>query len=467
MTDSVLVDFVKQAREKRESIEDPVTEDAAALAFTERYRDRLRFDHDVGRWFVWTGTHWQCERTGLAFSWARELARELAKAEPNKVRLISSKTSFAGGVERFARTDRAFAVTSEIWDQNIYLLGTPGGSVDLRTGQLGPAMPQDFITKVTAVVPADKPECLRWQQFMREATNDDESLIAFLQQFAGYMLTGDTKEHSLLFIHGGGGNGKSVYQNTLAGILNDYAETAAMETFVASNSDKHPTDLAMLHGARLVTASETEEGRAWAESRIKQMTGGDTISARFMRQDFFEFTPQFKLLLIGNHQPTLRNVDDAARRRFNIVPFIHKPAAPDRDLEEKLRAEWPGILRWMIDGCLIWQRFGLVRPQVVLDTTNEYFTEQDSIRQWIEERCETGKSTLSDTSSNLFRSWTAWATANGEKPGTTKWFAQALRLHGFRPYRKEKARGFFGIEAKPEVVRSHWMERDTMTDDGS
>jgi putative DNA primase/helicase len=214
----------------------------------------------------------------------------------------------------------------------------------------------------------------------------------------------------------------------------------------------------MLHGARLVTASETEEGRAWAESRIKQLTGGDKISARFMRQDFFEFTPQFKLLLIGNHQPTLRNVDDAARRRFNIVPFIHKPPTPDRDLEAKLRAEWPGILRWMIDGCLIWQRFGLVRPQVVLETTEEYFSEQDSIRQWIEDRCETGKGTLTDTSTNLFRSWTAWATANGEKPGTTKWFAQALRRHGFRPYRKEKARGFFGIEAKPDPVRQHWSD---------
>ena len=163
-------------------------------------------------------------------------------------------------------------------------------------------------------------------------------------------------------------------------------------------------------------------------------------------------------MLVGNHQPTLRNVDDAARRRFNIVPFIHKPPTPDRDLEAKLRAEWPGILRWMIDGCLIWQRFGLVRPQVVLDATNEYFTEQDSIRQWIEERCDTGKGTLSDTSTNLFRSWTTWATANGEKPGTTKWFAQALARQEFKSFRKNKARGFIGIEAKPEPVRTHWAD---------
>jgi len=390
--------------------------------FADRYRDRLRFDHHIGNWFAWSGTHWQCECTGLAFSWARQHVRELAKDEPTKVRCVTSKISFASGVERFARTDRAFAVTSDIWDRDPYLLGTPGGTVDLRTGNISEAVPEDFITKITAVAPADSTDCPRWRQFLREATNNDDGLIAFLQQFAGYMLTGDTKEHSLLFIHGAGGNGKGVLQNTFSGILDDYATAAAMETFTTSSMDRHPTDLAMLRGARLVTASETEEGRAWAESRIKQMTGGDRIRARFMRQDFFEYTPQFKLLLIGNHQPALRNVDDAARRRFNIVPFIHKPKAPDRDLQTKLRTEWPGILRWMIEGCLIWQRNGLVRPKVVLDATDEYFTEQDSIRQWVEERCETGKARLSDTSSNLFKSWTAWATANGEKSGSSKWF---------------------------------------------
>jgi len=178
----------------------------------------------------------------------------------------------------------------------------------------------------------------------------------------------------------------------------------------------------------------------------------DRIRARFMRQDFFEYTPQFKLLLIGNHQPALRNVDDAARRRFNIVPFIHKPKAPDRDLQTKLRTEWPGILRWMIEGCLIWQRNGLVRPKVVLDATDEYFTEQDSIRQWVEERCETGKARLSDTSSNLFKSWTAWATANGEKSGSSKWFGSALKRLGFKSCKVNGARGYRGIEANPELV---------------
>jgi len=190
-------------------------------------------------------------------------------------------------------------------------------------------------------------------------------------------LTGDTREHALVFVFGPGGNGKSVAVNVQVGIMGDYATTAAMDVFIASAGDRHPADLAMLRGSRLVTASETEEGRQWAESRIKQLTGGDRITARFMRQDFFTFLPSFKLQIIGNHKPGLRNIDDAARRRFNLVPFVQTPAVPDRQLEEKLKAEWPGILRWMVDGCLAWQRDGLVRPASITTATEAYFADQD------------------------------------------------------------------------------------------
>src|SRR3954462_11899159 len=160
----------------------------------------------------------------------------------------------------------------------------------------------------------------------------------------------------------------------------------------------------------MVCASETEEGRAWAEVRIKQLTGGDTISARFMRQDFFEYRPQFKLTVIGNHKPVLRNVDDAARRRFNVVPFTRKPAAPDKQLETKLKAEWPAILRWMIEGCLDWQQNDLMRLQAVISATETYFSEQDTMRQWLDECCDIGLR-KSDTQDGLFKNWTEYALA--------------------------------------------------------
>ena len=271
------------------------------------------------------------------------------------------------------------------------------------------------------------------------------------------------REHALFFVYGPGGNGKSVFLNVLAGVMGDYATTAAMDTFTASVTDKHPTDLAMLQGARMVSASETEEGRAWAESRIKQMTGGDTIRARFMRQDFFEYRPQFKLVIVGNHKPVLRNVDDAARRRFNIIPFVHKPPVPDRQLEEKLKAEWPAILAWAIEGALDWQENGLVRASVVADATNEYFTEQDSVRQWEAECCTTGGRNISDTTAALFASWSAYAQANGEKPGTTKWFSQILHRHGYEPVAEtpghRKRRGFLGIAVKPVDTSDQWQNR--------
>ncbi len=253
-----------------------------------------------------------------------------------------------------------------------------------------------------------------------------------------------------MFVYGPGGNGKSVFLNVLTGILAEYAKTAAMDTFTASKGDKHSTDMAMLCGARLVTASETEEDRAWAEARIKQMTGGDPITARFMRQDNFTFLPAFKLTVVGNHQPLLRNVDDAARRRFNIVPFTRRPERPDPRLEETLKTEWPAILRWMIEGCLDWQRNGLVRPTSVAEATEAYFTEQDLLGQWLSEKCELrpGQPVAFEFSAELFESWSAYAKAAGDLPGTLKSFNPAMRRKGLAPHRTERGRGFRGIRLK-------------------
>ena len=441
---------LRPKREVRKSFTAPalITEDAAATAFADRHTGKLLFDHDAGSWFQWCGSHWRREGTGLAFHWARELSRELSATSDGKAKSILNKTSFASGVERFCRTDRVFAVTSERWDADPFLLATPDGTVDLATGRLRPASPEDKITKVAAVAPAARAECPRWRQFISEAMGGDEGLVRFLQQFAGYCLTGDTREHALVFGYGAGGNGKSVFVNTLTAIAGDYAVVAPMDTFTAAQGDRHPTDLAMLRGARLVTASETEEGRAWAESRIKQITAGDPISARFMRQDFFTFRPTFKLLVVGNHKPVLRNVDDAARRRFNIVPFVTKPARPDRELERKLREEWPGILRWMIDGCLDWQRNGLVRPASVVEATADYFSAQDLVSQFLEECCSVDMANewLTVSVSDLFRAWADFAKAAGEPPGSQKAFSEAITRHGFVKKRTTGgARVFLGM----------------------
>ena len=411
-----------------------LTEDGVALAFTERFRHRLRFDHDAGTWFEWTGDHWKQDGTGLAFSWCRAVARELSATSRTAERATVSRKAFAAGVEAFARTDRAHAVQQDAWDADPFLLGVPGGVVDLRTGILRKADPALGITKLAAVAPAARADCPLWTSFLLEASGSDPEVVAFLKRWCGYCLTGDTREHALIFLYGPGGNGKSVFLNTISRIMGGYATTAAMDTFTSSKSDKHPTELALLRGARMVCASETEEGRAWAEARIKQMTGGDPITARFMHKDFFTYLPQFKLTIVGNHAPALVNVDDAARRRFNIVPFVHKPANPDRALETKLAAEWPAILRWIIEGAVEWLRDGLQQPEGVRAATEDYFGEQDMVRRWLHESCTLtpANPTHYETAADLFKSWSDFAKGAGEDVGTAKSMAARLRRHGLR-----------------------------------
>lgn len=430
-----------------------VSEDFAGLQFIEQHGRDLRFCHDSGCWYRWDDQIWRQDKTKLAFQFARELARSLVEDADEKKRTSVGRAAFASGIEKFAKGDPRVAVSIDYWDSDPWLIGTPGGTVDLRTGALRPGIREEGITKTTLVTPA-KQDCPLWNRFLREATGDDADLIRFLKQWCGYSLTGVTREHALVFVYGPGGNGKSVFLNIVTGILKQYACTAAMDTFTASKTDKHTTDMAMLRGARLVTASETEEGRAWAEARIKQMTGGDPITARFMRQNNFTFVPQFKLTVVGNHKPVLRNVDEAARRRFLIIPFDKKPEKPDRELEQKLMAEGPAILQWMVDGCLDWQRSGLVKPDSVITATKDYFSDQDLFVHWLDEDCdcEKGNNDKSETSSELFRSWKEFALTAGHPPGTRQSFNDKMDQEGFKFYRSAKKREFFGIRLKPKAT---------------
>jgi putative DNA primase/helicase len=289
-----------------------------------------------------------------------------------------------------------------------------------------------------------------WRQLIHQVTNGDVELQQFLQRMAGYALTGSTREHALFFFYGTGGNGKGVFLNTISSLLGDYAAVAAMDSFIATTGEHHPTDLAGLRGARLVTSQETEEGRRWAESKVKALTGGDPVAARFMRQDFFTFTPAFKLVIAGNHKPGLRGVDEAIRRRFHLVPFTVTipPDRRDLDLPEKLRAEWPGILQWAIDGCLAWQRDGLRPPAAVREATESYLGDEDAIARWVEDCCVTGRQHWG-ASAQLWPSWQRWATAANEPVGSRKRFGLALESHGYPPERTDAVRGYRGIDLTP------------------
>ena len=302
-----------------------------------------------------------------------------------------------------------------------------------------------MITRITAVAPS-KDACPLWHAFLDRVTGGDKALQQYLQRVCGYALTGSTREHALFFLWGTGANGKGTFINVITGILADFHRTSPIETFTASHGDRHPTDLAGLMGARLVTANETEEGRRWAEAKIKMLTGGDKVSARFMRQDFFDYMPQFKLMIAGNHKPGLRAVDEAIRRRFNLIPFTVTipPEERDPDLGEKLKAEWPAILQWMIDGCLQWQREGLNPPEAVTAATDAYMEAQDAIGAWIEEACESDPQ-AKEKAADLYASWKAWADRSGEFAGSMKMFSQKLIDRGYDQWRTGSARGFVGL----------------------
>jgi putative DNA primase/helicase len=435
-----------------------LTEHQVALEFKSLHQDELLYCHHTAAWFIYTGTHWEHNETGLGLDRARRVAVTVAAAMGSGRRAAAGRASFARGVEIFAQRDPILAVTSEAWDRDPWLLGTPGGTVDLRTGRIRPADPADRITMITAVAPVRNfdpdLDCSLWLRFLGEATGGDTALIRFIQQWCGYCLTGVTLEQALVFLFGLGGNGKSVFLNVLAGILGTYARHCAIETFSASKHQRHLTEVARLRGARLAYASETEAGVAWAESRIKEMTGGDKMTANFMRRDHFEFRPQFKLTIVGNNQPVLHNVDDAMKRRINIIPFTRKPKEVDKQLEIKLRNEWPGILAWMIEGCSDWQKNGLVRPELVRSATNSYFEEQDTFQQWLEDCCEVGAA-FAATNEELLASWSGYSIGRNTAEMTPNDFRAALQgrvpgaariknTHGIR------GRGFLGLRVLPK-----------------
>jgi P4 family phage/plasmid primase-like protien len=421
------------------------TEDALADAFADRHQEGWRYVAPWGQWLTWSGAVWRRENTLQAFDLARRICREAAVcAETAKIRTKLSTAATVAAVERLARSDRRHASTTEIWDGDPWSINTPAGIVDLRSGASGRHDPQRYMTKLAGAAPGG--DCPIWMAFLETLSGGDRDLQAYLQRMAGYCLTGVTTEHALFFFYGTGANGKSVFANTLTAIMGDYATAAAMDMFMATHGDRHPTDMAGLRGARMVTSIETEQGSRWAESKLKALTGGDRITARFMRQDFFEFTPQFKLLVVGNHKPSIRNVDEAMRRRLHMVPFTVTipPAKRDKSLSDRLLAERDGFFAWALAGCLEWQRTGLRPPAAVMAATEDYFEAEDAVGRWIEERCTVGPS-RSATSAMLYGDWKAWAEANGEYAGSQKRFSESLTTRGYERRNTNSARGFRGI----------------------
>ena len=431
---------------REEDVPPEFSEDQLALLFSAQYATSLRYVAVWGKWFEWTGEVWREDKILDVWNKARLICRTASTACGDgklSTRLASAKT--IASIVTLARSDPRQAATIEQWDADPWLLNTPAGVVDLTTGRLRPHDPLLYMTKMTAVGPGGA--CPVWLRFLAQVTAGSQELVGFIQRMLGYGLTGSVREQALFFCYGTGANGKGTTLNAAQHILADYAKVATMDSFTASKHERHSTDMAMLQGARMVTAQETEEGKAWAESKIKTLTGGDPITARFIARDNFTYMPQFKLIIAGNHKPSIRNLDEAMRRRMNLVPFsVQIPREQrDKDLPEQLKAEWSGILAWMIEGCLAWQRDGLDPPAIVRDATDEYFAEQDALQRWLDECCVLG-GPLHTGSTPLFQSWKAFMELSNESPGSQKSFSQKLVSRGMKKKPMgNTAQGFLGI----------------------
>ena len=416
------------------------TEDGLALTFVDAHLYDLRYTAAWHRWHRWDGTRWVEDITVKVFDLARETCRKAAAGDPKREKVLKTAHTVAS-VVTLASSDQRISVVPDSWDADRWLLNTPRGLVDLRTGELRTHDPTARITKVTAVGPAG--DCPSWKKHIELVTAQNRELAEYLQRFAGYILTGETNEEALAFFHGTGQNGKDTFVTTLQLVLGDYARSAPMSTFTESKNERHPTDLAGLKGARLAIASETGGGSRWDEERIKLLTGGSVVTARFMRGDFFDYVPEFKLWIMGNHKPSLRHVDVAIRRRLHLIPFTVTIESPDKNFKAKLRPEWPGILQWAIEGCLAWQRLGLSPPPAVIDATEEYFAEQDTLGRWLTERCELDPNAQTG-STEAYADWKLWTETRKEHTGPQKAFTQMLKERGFKQ-KKDNTMFFVGF----------------------
>jgi putative DNA primase/helicase len=417
------------------------SEDALAELFSTRYHESMKYCGPNKCWFVWDGGKWIQDNSGIAIDKSRRICKvassdvmgrtDLGNKQHRISHNIASYRMF-GAVEKIARTDRRHVVKPTRFDSKLWLLNTPGGVVDLKTGQLRPARKDDFCTLSTTAAPGG--ECPRWLQFLEDATLGDAELLRYLQRVAGYCLTGSVNEHAFFFCYGGGGNGKGTFINMIDWLMGSYSKVSGMDTFTEQRFSKHETELAYLQGARLVTAQETDSGSRWNESRIKQLTGGDPITARKMYGDPFTFYPTFKLLFSGNNKPMIKNVDAAIRRRMYLIPFDND--IPEERQDQKLGAhlrekEAGGILQWAIEGSLDWQHNSLNPPDRVRLTTDEYFEEEDRIGSFFAECCEIGIGHR-ELTSRLYQRYREWCEENGIFAQSRWNFVAAVAQKGYR-----------------------------------
>ena len=431
-----------------------------AERFVAQHEEDARYCYPWKKWLGWTGARWERDDAGrvhrLAKETVRSIYREASDAEDEERRKALAKHAASSESETRIRAMVELAkseipISPDQLDADPMLLNVLNGTIDLRTGDLREHRREDLITKIAPVEYDPEASAPTWEAFL-ERVLPSEELRGFVQRAAGYSATGDTSEQCMFIHHGPGANGKSTFQETVSAALGDYAMRTPTETLLVKRSGGVPNDVARLKGARFVTASETEEGRRLAESLVKDLTGQDTISARFMWAEWFDFKPTHALHLSTNHKPEIRGTDAAIWRRIRLIPWAVTipPAEQDRKLAEKLRAELPGVLAWIVRGCSAWLREGLKAPEEVRQDTRAYRAEMDVLAAFLADCCLRHEDEEA-FAGELWGAWKDWCEETGEHIGTQKRFGGQLADRGFLNHRDSRTgrKVWSGLSLRP------------------
>lgn len=426
------------------------------------FGDRIRYVPAAGKWLIWDGTRWAYDDTGgieraaievimRMYREASEITNDGKRKELIEWALYSESRSKIAAMLRHAKIQRDVVVKPEQLDADQWLLNTISGTINLRTGSLQEHSQTDLITRRVNVVYNPRAKCTAWERFVNRVMNGDQEVIAYLQRAVGYTLTGDTSEQCLFFMVGTGKNGKSTFTETIMALLAEYTVKTPTETLMKRDGAAGASnDLARLAGKRLAVARETDEGQRLDEAKVKDMTGGDTITARYLFREYFDFKPTNKIWMYGNHLPLVRGVDEGFWRRMRIIPFSVTIPENERDphLPERLQEELPGILNWAIQGCLSWQEHGMGMPVSVKQATEQYRSDMDVLATFIEDCC-TVWSGGTITSTLMYVAYSGWCTEMGERPASQRGLGLRLKERGFTQNRGTRGVRFWsGIELR-------------------
>lgn len=421
----------------------PLTEVGNAERLVKSYGSKIRYCPHLKNWFIWNGKAWKGDDIQKIKSLAKltvraiytEITKGLTSQEANEISKHAqrSETDYRiNSMINLAQSEPGIAILPIELDHDPWLFNCQNGTVNLQTGVLQPHSPADFNSKISSVIFDPNAQCPVFLDFLNRIFSTNQSLISYIQRILGYSLTGDSREQCFFMLYGSGANGKSTLLEIFRTLMGNYARNAAISTFLVQKNSSIPNDIAYLHGARFVSSIELEHGKSLSEAFVKQVTGGDIITARQLYKEFFEFTPAFKVFIATNHKPNVHGTDEGIWRRIRLIPFeVAIPESErDKNLLQKLKNELSGIFNWTLKGCLDWQKFGLGDPQEVVSATQLYRNEMDVIGDFIDDCCVLQPDAIVKFN-DLYVAYCDWCKTLCEDPLTDIQFGKSLTERGY------------------------------------